>query len=522
MATKIHLILVRRIDFIRQNEQGWCVTVTYTTIEEARLAVASLNGHIERGREIGVSSSCLQTDAATDRQICRLKAIWHLTQSTGNGKIIFSDEKNALDAFQLFKQLNYQCHYERLTDTPTLKVIYYLAENTGKAFINFETVLQAQSAVTRMNDAPAITLARAGFSSTKSVLFQGIPKEFDEVDVRNHFRYCHGVGNVQVLRGRRGQRFQKPASAEEDLRSIFNSYPSFQPNTITFHENIINGKVEAYVEFLDMIDLKLAIDNLDGRMGLLGCGKVRLSERVRRRKNNGEKKKENEYIVRFQRLNRLYDRYDLITILQENQLYDHVKNVIVFRQKPDDKRSASIWLDSPAAPPEEDFGLSHLRSMFANVQELFHSMPDCQIASSQPNGTVTAFVLFRDPTDIMTAIQTFDNQQIELSNRMSKLRLIPSVSHEIFINAALTQAIPKKIEEAIERIRGRFRRVYIKATPSQKSEGVATMRIFLDSDDIQQITMAKIEFDNLTKGLEYQFENDAEKVSHLFARFLPV
>lgn len=489
--------------------------MTYTTIEEARSAVAGLNGQVERGREIAASSSCVQTDGTSDRQICRLKAIWHLTESSGNGKIIFNDEKNALDTFQLFKRLSYHCNYERLTDIPTLKVIYYLGENSGKAFVNFESSLQAQSAVTRMNNSPAISLVRAGFTSTKSVLYQGIPREFDEIDVRNHFRHCQGVGNVQVLRGRRGQRFQRPAFAEDDIRSIFQSYPSFQPNTITFHEHIVNGKLEAYVEFLDITDLKLAIDNLDGRTGLLGCGKVRLSERVRQKRGDGEKKKrENEYIVRFQRLNRFYDQYDLIKILQENQLYDHVKNVIVFRQKPEDKRFASPYADFSTIPTDEDFGLSRLRSMFADAHAAFHSVPDCQISSSLLNGTVTAFVLFKDPTDIITAIQMFDNHHLELSHRMCKLRLIPSVSHEIFINAALTQAIPQKIEEAIERIRGKFKRVYIKSTPSKKAESAPTMKIFLDSDDIQQITMAKIEFDNLMKGVEYQFENDAEKASH--------
>ena len=472
---------------------------------------------MERGRDIAVSSSCVQTDGTSDRQICRLKAIWHLTQSSGNGKIIFNDEKNALDAFQLFKRLSYHCNYERLTDIPTLKVIYYLGENSGKAFVNFESSLQAQTAVTRMNNSPAISLVRAGFTATKSVLYQGIPREFDEIDVRNHFRHCQGVGNVQVLRGRRGQRFQRPPSAEDDIRLIFQSYPSFQPNTITFHDHIVNGKLEAYVEFLDSTDLKLAMDNLDGRAGLLGCGKVRLSERVRQKRGDGEKKKkrENEYIVRFQRLNRFFDRYDLIQILQENQLYDHVKNVIVFRQKPEDKRSASPYSDFSTIPLDEDFGLSRLRSMFADAHDAFHSVPDCQISSSLPNGTVTAFILFKDPTDIITAIQMFDSQHLELSHRMCKLRLIPSVSHEIFINAALTQAIPQKIEEAIERIRGKFKRVYIKSVPSKKAESAPTMKIFLDSDDIQQITMAKIEFDNLMKGVEYQFEKDAEKVSHL-------
>ncbi len=474
-----------------------------------------MNGFNERGHDIAVSSSCLKTDATADRQNCRLKAIWYLTLSTGNGRIIFSDEKSAINACQLFKGLYYHCHYERSTNFPTLKIIYYLANNSGKAFINFDTPQQAQNAVEKMDMEPLITLARERYTGTSSVLYQSIPEDYDEEDVRDQFRCCTGVSNVQVLRGRRNQRFVKPNTAEDDIKSIFSSYKSFQPDTITCNSSIINGKMEVYVEFLDLEDLKQAIKELDGRMGLIGCGKMRLSERIQpKSKVDAKKKKENEYIVKFQRLNRSCDKYDLIKILKENQLYDNVKNVIIFRQKLDEKKSTSIFGNSISTSVEQDMGLSHLRSMFRSAQDLFHSVPDCQISSSTPDGTVTAVVLFKDPLDVLTAIQTFDNEELELFLHTSKLRLIPSISHEIFINAALTQVIPDKIEQAIQRMRERFKRVFIKAIPSKNTDKAATMKIIIDGDDIQQITRAKIEFDNLTKGLEYKFENDAEKVSH--------
>jgi RNA recognition motif-containing protein len=504
--------LVRKIDFLRQNQSGSCVSVTYTTIEEARSAFKELNGFIEQGREIIVNSSCLKTEVTAGKQNCRLKAIWYLTHSTGNGRIIFSQEKNALDAYQLFKRLYYQCHYERSTNFPTLKIIYYLGENRGTAFINFESLEHAQNAVIRMNDVPRITLARDKFNRAGSVLFQNVPKDFDEEDVRNYFQGCSGLVNVQVLRGRRGQRFQKPDSTEDDIKSIFDQYTSFQPDTITINSNIINGKLEAYVEFLNITDLKQAIDDIDGETGLIGCGKVRLSERIQQKKDNSKKKKENEYIIKFQHLDRSCDKYDLIKILKEHQLYDNVKNVTIFRQKLEDITSTMM---ETSASVEQDIGLIRLRSMFLDGKDLFHSVPDCQISSSTPDGTVTALVLFKDPVDVITAIQTYDNQEIELLLRTTKLRLIPSISHEIFINAALTKAISEKIQQTIQHIREHFKRVYIKAIPSNKTEKAATMKIFINGDDIQQITMAKIEFDNLMKGMEYKFENDLEKVTRI-------
>ncbi|CAF2178173.1 unnamed protein product [Rotaria magnacalcarata] len=44
------------------------------------------------------------------------------------------------------------------------------------------------------------------------------------------------------------------------------------------------------------------------------------------------------------------------------------------------------------------------------------------------------------------------------------------------------------------------------------------MKIFIDGDDIQHITAAKITFDTLMKGMEYRFEDDSEKTRIIFDR----
>ncbi|CAF2857190.1 unnamed protein product, partial [Rotaria sp. Silwood2] len=507
---------IRKIDFIRQNENSSCVAVTYTTVEQARVAFCELNGYIEQGREIAVSDSCLKTDAIIGKQNCRLKAIWYLTQSTGNGRITFRKEKSALDAYELFKRLSYQCRYERLTDVPTLKVVYYLSEHSGKAFINFESLQQAQDAVERVNNPQMITLTQNKQNRVGSVLLQGFRKDFDEEDVRSQFQGFSGLVDVQILRGRKGQIFRKPNSAEDDIKSIFNRYESFQRDTITFNPKIFNGKIEAFVEFLNITELKQAMEEINGRTGVIGCGKVRLSERIQKRKDEVKKKKEDEYAIQFQRLNISLDKYDLIKILKENQLYDDVKNVIIFRQKLENRNSTTTR--TTVALEEDDIGLVGLRSMFLSSKNLFRSIPDCQIPSCTPDGTVTALILFNDPTDITTAIQTYDNQVIKLFKGSSKLRLIPSMAHEIFVNAALTKAIPDKIQQVVQYVREKCKRVYIKAVSSEKTEKATTMKIFIDGDDIQQITIAKITFDKLMKGMEYRFEDDSEKTRLIFDR----
>ncbi|CAF3768452.1 unnamed protein product [Rotaria sp. Silwood1] len=502
---------IRKIDFIRHNENSSCVAVTYSTVEQARLAFSELNGFIEQGREIAVSDSCLKTEATTGKQNCRLKAIWYLTQSTGSGRITFRQEKSALDIYELFKRLSLKCSYERSTDVPTMKVIYYLSENSGKAFINFGRLQQAQDAV-RLANNPLITLAQSTRNGTGSVLFQGFSKDFDEEDIRNSFQVCSGIIDVQVLRGRKGKIIRKPDSAADDIKSIFNRYKSFQRDTIIFDDKISNGKLVAFVEFLDITELKQAIEEMSGQTGIIGCGKVRLSERIQQKKDETKKKKEDEYVIKLQNLDRSWDKHDLIKILKENQLYDDVKNVTIFRQKLENNNSTTTETNFGR---EEEIGLIRLRSMFLSTKGLFRSVPDCQIPSCTPDGTVTALVLFNDPTDITTAIQTYDNQVIKLFKGSSKLRLIPSMAYEIFVNATLAKAIPYKIARATQYVREKCKRVYIKAVPSEKT---AAMKIFIDGDDIEQITIAKITFDTLMKGMEYKYEDDSDKTRIIFDR----
>ncbi|CAF4305573.1 unnamed protein product, partial [Rotaria magnacalcarata] len=298
---------------------------------------------------------------------------------------------------------------------------------------------------------------------------------------------------------------------------MFNRYTSFQRDTITFNPKVFNGKLEASVEFLDITELTQTIEEMNGKTDFISCGKVRLSERVQKNKNDANKKKEDEYIIQLQRLHKSLDKYHLINILKESQLYDDVKNVIIYHEKLENRNPTTKKTDV-ALKEEEEIGLIGLCSMFLSTKDLFRSISDCQIPSSTPDGTVTALVLFNDPIDITTAIKTYDNQVIQLFKGSSNLRLIPSIAHEIFINAALAKAISDKIKQAIQCIREKYKRIYIKAVHSEKSGKATTMKIFIDGDDIQHITAAKITFDTLMKGMEYRFEDDSEKTRIIFDR----
>lgn len=499
---------IRKIDFLRSNHDGACVAVTYSTIEQARNACQQLN----HSQSIAATGSYLKTDAFIGKQTYRLKAIWYLTAGKGTAMIGFNQVQSAIDACQIFKRLNYQCHYERSTDLPTLKVVFYIAQSRRKAFVHFPTYDQAIEFVAKIGNPLEVRLAHNQFARPGSVLCQGFTCEFDEEDIRDHFREHSTIIDVQVLRGTPAQRFEKPDSADEELRQIFSRYKSFQSDSITFNSKIVNGRLEAYIEFLDRDDLQQAIADLNGQLGLIGNGKIRLSERILPRRESTKKTKENEYVIRFHSLDKTHDRYDLMKIIKDNQLHDHVKYVTVFRQKLD-RTNMSNEDVKEFYKEEQQTGLECLRQMFDEEKDLFNSTPDCQIVSCFPNGTVTAIVQFSDPVDVLTATQTFSNRRIEMFLVASKLRLIPTITHEIFINSALTKVMTDKIQQSIEFIREKFKRVFIRElTPKNTDKTTSNRKILIDSDDLEQVTMAKIQFDNLLKGFEYKFFDQPEKV----------
>ena len=117
-------------------------------------------------------------------------------------------------------------------------------------------------------------------------------------------------------------------------------------------------------------------------------------------------KKEDEYGIKLQHLDKSLDKYDLTRILKVNRLYDDVKSVIVFRQKLENKELTTMSTD---ASKEQELGLVALRSLFVRTKDLCRSESNFQISSATPNGTVTASILFNDPVDMATAIQTYNN-----------------------------------------------------------------------------------------------------------------
>ncbi|CAF1038377.1 unnamed protein product, partial [Didymodactylos carnosus] len=506
---------IRNISFMQQNQDGVCGTVTYFSTTGARKAFAELNGKFIGGRDITVSSACLKTEAHTGTQNCRLKAIWYLTPSECNGKIIFTNDDNARKVYQLLQDLGYDCQYETSLNLPTMKIVYYLANNCGQGYVKFRTAYEANTACLRMHMRQLSSGHRIHCSMARekqrnggasSVIVRNLPSDVDEEDLREYFQYCEGVqDDVQLLRGSRGSKFRRPSDAEDQIKSVFNCYPSFQRDSISFNPRIFNGKIEAYAHFTDQRDLLDAVEQINGKKGYIGQGKVRLSEKVRTQQQQMTKKRNaDEYSIKLQNLGPLVDQYDLSQILKDHQLYDYVKIILVYRQK--------LQANQQFTEEDTQMGLMKLKSIFHSRNQMFRYEPEIQLHPVTPDGTMSALILFNDPVDVTKAVQIYANTSITLFEGATQIHFVPSMAHEIYINAALAKAIPDKIETAISRIKDKFKRVHIKRGGITKTDKTnQSTKIYIDGNDIQQITMAKIEFDKIMKGIEYEFHDDLIK-----------
>ena len=492
--------LVHDISYLQQTSNGVCVAVTYCTSDEAHNALKQLDGRFVENREISVGGTCLKSDALIGKQNSSLKAICYLTPSTGNGKITFTDKNNALSAYQRFTNLHYQCHYEQPDDLPKVKLIYYRGV-AKRAEVKFADKVTMQAAIKEMQHTKMgsnkLNCARAQDSRNNSFMkVTGLPADADEVDVHNHFQSCAGITDVIIVRQANLARFDK-GNAEDLITELFKMYESFQNDSIII-KNLSHEKTEVYAIFANGDELCQAIQEMNGKTNIIGCGKVRLSGDVKKRK-------EGVYNIHLQRLDSSLDKYDLIKILKQHQLYSYIKNIVIYRQKVKNKTSViNQNVDGAIA--------AALDKRFKENKDL-HSQPTYFTYPPKSDGTVVSVVFFDDPRDIVTAIKAYNNTQINLLGNVSKLHLIPSLAHEILVHPALAKTIPNQIQQAVISVKNEFHnQIYVKFYTSTTDNG--SMKITIDSDDMEHIKTARIKFETIMMGNEYILDGDPEKVSY--------
>ncbi len=313
------------------------------------------------------------------------------------------------------------------------------------------------------------------------------------------------------MRGEKGVIFRKPVGVEDDLRRLFNMYPSFQRESVFVMAPQKNGCIEGYVEFLDEREMQVAFAGMNGKSNLIGAGKLRLSVHEQQQLSTKSKNKKNDtkkraFVVKLSNLPPDVDEEVLRQDLNQIQLSDYVIDTFVARKQL--PASSSINASTNMAEDNE-MNLVKLQSLFSD-RGRFRSSPDIKINSATSDGRVSALILFNDPRDVTTAMEMYqapvDPDLLKFGT--FKLRLVPLLDHSIELNSALAQAIPNKIEQAIEKIKSHpeFSNLRLIKREAMKNER-KIIRIAITGTNILQIYKARTIFDELMKGQIFKFHN---------------
>lgn len=439
----------------------------------------------------------MKSDVLIGKQNFSLRAIWYLTPSLKHGKIIFTDEKDALEAYRLFRDSFYQCRYERSDDLPKLEVTYYRGL-TDRAEIKFQNAKQVQGAVKQMQHTmlgcKKINCARKQDSNDQPfVKVTNLPGDTDEEDIRDHFKSCEGISEIVIIRKPNLMKFNTE-HAKNEIINMFNNYEVLDENSIQI-KNFPQEKTVAFVTFSDGEKIHSAVRDMNEKTDIIGSGKVRLKGHVNKKKTNRD-----EYVIHLQNLETSVDKYDLMKILKDKQLHNNAKNIFVRRQK---------WKNT-ATSQTSDFGFAALRKKF-NEHKDFHSTPTYHVRQPTSDGIIIAYVFFDDPADVATSIHRLNSTEIQLPAYTSNLRLIPSIIHEIIVQSALAKAIPDQIQQAVKCIEKEFRN-QLRIKFHRSTTDNASTKVTIDGDNIEQIRIAKVKFEAILKGKEYIWTDHPEKV----------
>ncbi|CAF1394380.1 unnamed protein product [Rotaria sordida] len=499
---------VRNVNFLQKSADGTSVSVTYYQCAHARDAVVRLSEETWNGRRITVGPANIRTSVHASAQNCKLKVQWFLTKSECNGKVHFTKQESAQQALEILqKRFNCQCRLKLDPRKPTVRCLWPSVPHTGMAIVDFSTEAEAQQIL--QHKTIGQMRIDANNKNTTSICIRRMAPELDEEDLKEQFPNCT---KVDIFRGTKGVRLEKPDGADDDIRRLFNRFPSFQRTTVSVKPKLFSGRVEALAQFDDERDARTAIDEVNGRGGLIGAGKIRMSL-VEQPENTKTSTKDDEYIVEISGLLPTTIEEDLLDELKKYPLADNLTRVIIFRKKLiEEENQQKNNTDKRALQGD----LNKLTALF-NSRVHFRSEPEININPATADGRVSAQVLYDNPDDVIKAMQLYKNPTNPELLKFSqyKLHLTPLNDHVIVLNAALSNAIKPKIEKAMKVIR-EMHLTDVKVQMREKGENAKKVtRIYIVGTDNLQIAKARNIFTQLMKGLEFRF-HDPSWVSAIF------
>ena len=309
-----------------------------------------------------------------------------------------------------------------------------------------------------------------------------------------------------LLRNRTNMRTVTPIGTELAVCDLFERYPSFQRESVFVEPYLRDGHAVVYVQLTNEEEMRRAVNEINSRQTSIGAGKLKLSILEKRQtqvtKNTNEHKQD-EFRVKLYQLPSHVDERSLIQELNKDHINQSVTHIIVFRKKLPNNyfsdRSRTMNEDQTKA-------LIKLKALFAS-RDQFSTEPNIEIRSPTEDGRAVAFIRFNDPRDILTAIDMSNSLDRSTLNSLglNQLHFVPIIVHRILINSVLAQVINNKIEHTINVIQtsSNFSNTIVFKRTSMK-DGKTNVLILIRGTNIQELYKARIRFDDLLKGLQFQ------------------
>ncbi|CAF3375729.1 unnamed protein product [Rotaria sp. Silwood1] len=301
-----------------------------------------------------------------------------------------------------------------------------------------------------------------------------------------------------------------PIGTEDTVYQLFDKYSSFQRESVFIEPYQHDGRVVAYVQFTDEQEMREAVDEINDRQTSVGAGLLRLSIVQQQRQTNIRRKtnenKQDEFRVKLYQLPSHIDERLLIRELNQYNISNSITYATVFRKK----LPADYLLDRSGTMADDNKKtFIKLKSLFTS-RNLFLSEPGIEIRSPTEDGRAVAYIRFNDPRDIMTAINMCDSLDNFTMNNvgLNQLYFVPIIVHRIMVNQALAQVIDKKIEQTMNTIQTshNFTNISVFKKTVMRDDNTNVL-ISIRGTNIQQLYKARILFDSLLKGLQFQLYN---------------
>jgi RNA recognition motif-containing protein len=445
-----------------------------------------------------VRPSYNRTSAHISAQNCKLEVRWFLTESECQGKMSFTQKEQAEKALELIQQkFHCQCRLQTISIHPTIRCQWPAQAHNGQAFIDFPTKEQAEQYVRRSKiDTMKIQSSR---KVDTSIFVVNIPKEYDEEDLKEKFPNSK---NIKLQYESRINQVENLDSIKEDIRRIFGHYRSILVDKITVQPQPFRGRIEVHVEFSDANEAKAVINEMNGRTGYISTGRLRLWL-INAPQNKKTPQNQEEYLVKLSKLSPDTIEEDILEELKQNHLADSLSYVGIFRKKLD-RVQDSLKGDTENVQLQSE--LNKLKSLFSS-RTYFRSEPEVDIRPATDDGRVIALVIYNNPDDVTKAMDLYKDPERKKLYQFNqyKLYLAPRNDHVIELNRSLVQAIPEKIEQALNDTREmNLLQVKIFKKEINKNNNKIT-RIHIQGSDNLEIAKARVVFDRLMKGLEFRF-----------------